>query len=123
MGLVGAQHNVRVQMSRVMIAMIQRKITLRVKDCGLVEVGVEACPNESIEALEKVGQVSWRRVGLLRLHAFQAERQTRREERIGQECQRREESVRARQINPCHSHHVIYALWSLYLFYIHYARP
>jgi hypothetical protein len=25
---------------------------------------------------------------LLRLHAFQAERQTRREERIGRECQR-----------------------------------
>jgi hypothetical protein len=59
---------------------------------------------------------------LLRQHAFQAERQTRREERIGRECQRREESVRARQINSCHSHHVIYALCSLYSFYIHYTR-
>jgi len=95
MGLVGAQHNVRVQMSRVMIAMVQRKKALRVKDGRLVEVGVEACPNESAKALEKVGQIGWRRVGLLRLHASQAERQTRREERIGRECQRREESVRA----------------------------
>lgn len=69
-------------MSRVMIAMIQRKIALRVKNGGLVELGVEAIPNESVEALEKVGQVSWRRLGLLRLHAFQSERQTRREERI-----------------------------------------
>ena len=75
-------------MSRVMVAMIQSKVALCVKDGGLVEVGVEACPNESVEALEKVGQVSWRRLRLLRLHAFQAERQTRREERIGRECQR-----------------------------------
>lgn len=88
MGLVGAQHNVRVQMSRVMVAMIQRKVALRVKDGGLVEVGVEACPNERVEALEKVGQISWRRLGLLRLHAFRAKRQTRREERIRGECQR-----------------------------------
>ncbi len=60
MGLVGAQHNVRVQMSRFMISMIQRKIALRVKDSRLVEVSVEACPNERAEALENVGQVSWR---------------------------------------------------------------
>jgi hypothetical protein len=122
MGLVGAQHNVRVQMSRVMIAMIQRKIALRVKDCGLVEVGVEACPNESIEALEKVGQVSWRRVGLLRLHAFQAERQTRREERIGQESQRREECACApNQLMSLTPRDL--RVWSLYSFYIHYTRP
>jgi len=99
MGLASAQHNVRVQMSRVMIAMVQCKIALRVKDGGLVEVGVEACPNESVEALEKVGQVSWRRFGLLRLHAFQTERQTRREGRIGRECQRRREcAVRLNQL-------------------------
>jgi hypothetical protein len=73
-------------MSRVMIAMIQREIALRVEDGGLVELGVEACPNEIVEAFEKVGQVSWRRLGLLRLHAFQAERQTRRKERVVREC-------------------------------------
>ena len=60
MRLVGAQHNVRVQMSRFMVSMIQRKIALRVKDGRLVEVSVEACPNERVEALENVGQVSWR---------------------------------------------------------------
>jgi hypothetical protein len=48
-----------------MVAVIQSKVALRVKDGRLVEVGVEACPNESVEALEKVGQVSWRRLGLL----------------------------------------------------------
>jgi len=47
-------------MSRFMISMIQRKIALRVKDSRLVEVSVEACPNERAEALENVGQVSWR---------------------------------------------------------------
>jgi hypothetical protein len=107
MGLASAQHNVRVQMSRVMIAMVQCKIALRVKDGGLVEVGVEACPNESVEALEKVGQVSWRRFGLLRLHAFQTERQTRREGRIGRECQRRR--VCGAPKSTRHPHHVIYA--------------
>jgi hypothetical protein len=77
-GLVGTQHNVRVQMSRVMIPLIQCKIPLCVKDGGFVEVGIEACPNERVEALKKVGQVSWGRFGLVRLHAFQAGRQTRR---------------------------------------------
>jgi hypothetical protein len=60
-GLVGAQHNVRVQMTRVVIPLVQCKIPLRVEDGGLVEVRIEACPNESVEALKKVGQVSWRR--------------------------------------------------------------
>jgi hypothetical protein len=126
MGLVGAQHDVRVQMSRVMIAMVQRKIALRVKDGGLVEVGVEACPDESVEALEKVGQVSWGRLGLLRLHAFQAERQTRgRRELDGSASGRcvpqvaRRMCVRAKSTHV-HSHHVIYALCSYNSFYIQY---
>jgi hypothetical protein len=76
-GLVGTQHNVRVQMSRVMIPLVQCKIPLCVKDGGFVEVRIEACPNESVEALKKVGQVSWGRFRLVRLHAFQAGRQTR----------------------------------------------
>lgn len=73
-------------MSRVMIGMIQREIALRVKDGGLVELGIEACPNEIVEALEEVRQVSWRGLGLLRLHAFQAERQTRQKESVVREC-------------------------------------
>jgi hypothetical protein len=77
MGLVGAEHDVRVQMPRVVIPMIQREISLRVEYRRLVEVGIEACPNERVEALKKVGQVGWRRFGLMRLHAFKAERKTR----------------------------------------------
>lgn len=84
MGLIGTQHNVRVQMSRVVISLIQRKIPFCVKDGGLVELGIEACPNERVEALKEVGQVCWRRFGLLGLHAFRAGRQTRRGRRNGQ---------------------------------------
>jgi hypothetical protein len=58
-------------------------IARRIKDGGLVEVSVEACPNKSVDAPEKVGQVGWRRFRLLRLHTSQAECQTRRERRIG----------------------------------------
>lgn len=79
MRLVGSQHDVRVQMSRVVIPVIQCKIPFRVKDRGFVEVCIETCPNERAEALEKVGQVGWRRFGLMRLHAFKTERKTRSE--------------------------------------------
>jgi hypothetical protein len=72
MGLVGAQHYIRVQMSRVVISVIQSEIALRIKDGGLAEIGIEACPNERAEAPEKVGQVGWRRFGLMRLHASKA---------------------------------------------------
>ena len=77
MRLVGSQHDGRVQVSRVVISVIQRKIALRVKDGRLVEIGIEACPNERAEALEKVGQVGRRRFGLMGLHAFKAVRETR----------------------------------------------
>ena len=77
MRLVGSQHDGRVQVSCVVISVIQRKIALRVKDGGLVEIGIEACPNERAEALEKVGQVGWRRFGLMGLHAFEGVRETR----------------------------------------------
>jgi hypothetical protein len=72
MGLVGAEHDGRVEVSRVVISVIQREIALRVKYGGFVEIGVEACPNESIEALGKVRKVGRRRFGLMRLHAFEA---------------------------------------------------
>jgi len=72
MGLVGAQHYIRVQVSRVVISVIQSEIALRIKDGGLAEIGIEACPNERAEAPEKVGQVGWRRFGLMRLHASKA---------------------------------------------------
>lgn len=77
MRLVGSQHDGRVEVSRFVISVIQRKISLRVKDGRLVEISIEACPNERAEAFEKVGQVGWRRFGLMRLHAFKAGRETR----------------------------------------------
>ena len=61
-----------------MILVIQRKIALRVKYGRVVEIGVETCQNERAEALEKVGQVGWRRFGLMGLHAFKAVCQYRR---------------------------------------------
>ena len=69
MGLVGAKQDIRVQVSRVVISVIKGEIALRIKDGGLAKICVEACPNERAEALEKVGQVSWRSFGLMRLHA------------------------------------------------------
>lgn len=77
MGLVGAQHDIRVQVSRVVISVIQSEIALRIKDGGLAEVSIETCPNERAEAPEKVGQVGWRRFGLMRLHASKAVCKTR----------------------------------------------
>ena len=122
-GLVRTQHNVRVQMSRVMIPLIQCKIPLCVKDGGFVEVGIEACPNERVEALKKVGQVSWGRFGLVRLHAFQAGRQTRRGWRIGRSaggrCDPQVASKVCVRLNQLVSllHHVIYAFYLIYLDY------
>lgn len=98
-----------------MISLIQGKIPLCVKDGGLVEVGIEACPNEIIEALKKVGQVCWGRFGLLGLHALRAGRQTRRRRRCaGGRCDpqvARKVCVRLNQL--VYPHHVIYA----YCFY------
>jgi len=110
-----------------MVSMVQRKIALRVKDGGLVEVGVEACPNKSVEALEKVGQVGWRRLGLLRLHASQAERQTRRERRIGPSangrCARRA-CVRLNQLVSFNPRDLpVVSSCTLHSFYILYTHP
>lgn len=68
--LIGPEHDRRVKMSRVVIPVIQRKISFRVENGGLVEVGVEARPNERTEALRQVWQEGRRGFGLLWLHTF-----------------------------------------------------
>ncbi len=64
-GLIGSEHDCRVKMSRVVVPVIQREVSLRVENGGLVEVGVETRPNERTEALRQVWQEGRRGLGLL----------------------------------------------------------
>lgn len=54
--LIGSEHDRRVKMSRVVVPVIQRKVSFRVEYGGLMEVSVETRPNERTEALRQVWQ-------------------------------------------------------------------
>ncbi len=65
MRLIGSEHGRRVKMSRVVVPVIQREVTFRVENGGLVKVSVEARPNERTEAPGQVWQEGRRGLGLL----------------------------------------------------------